>query len=664
MNLLTTIPAWAAGAEDSGLLALRSAPDSAKQLDSALLEQIQAELRQRLPIELLDPFAPAEQRYQAVIAALREAIQQAHASGSALDHLPSDSETLRQIYQQTIGWGPLQRYLDDPRIDEIKIIGSAILVQERGNPFTLASERFEHPDQPLARARLLAALLGVRLDQAHPQATLPLPHGARMHVTIPPLADQGGLICIRRGRQHAWHLSNLLEQGSISTDLAAILRLLIAARCSLLVVGATGSGKTTLLEALANTIPGDTHIITIEDLTREITIQRTALWTRELVDTSSDPLAFGRVAREALRQTPGYLIVGETRGCEAGAILAMANADRPVLTSLHARSCQAALERMALYASLPGGYLYQGRYEEALRDLVNGFDGIIRVDMIANRRVVSEIALTHGCIQQQGVLTPQLRPLAQLNLSHASPTWPTWDVYASATETELRLADRQPLPRALQQKLALLHYSRSTQPTLSLDLADQAHQHAEQALMAGDPLRALQILQAAWPATQAPRLLVLARRVLSYLPQRTMLHEQAQLHLNTCEQLIAQHEWDAADQCFRQCISQVAWAALAEPPQGWAALRQAIYTGRNAAQHADETCQIAERLIEQHQAWAALEQIQPHLQHDLSPALTQRLKTLHETAYQLLVAQGQGNVYVLNALQAQSIPADSASSTS
>ncbi|GAB4125150.1 MAG: hypothetical protein Fur005_28970 [Roseiflexaceae bacterium] len=660
MNLLTTIPTWAAGAEDPGLLALRSAPDSAKQLDPALLEQIQAELRQRLPIELLDPFAPAEQRYQAVIAALREAIQQAHASGSALDHLPSDSETLRQIYQQTIGWGPLQRYLDDPRIDEIKIIGSTILVQERGNPFTLASERFEHPDRPLARARLLAALLGVRLDQAHPQATLPLPHGARLHVTIPPLADQGGLICIRRGRQHAWHLADLLEQGSISTELAAILRLLIAARCSLLVVGATGSGKTTLLEALANTIPGDTHIITIEDLTREIAIQRTALWTRELVDTSSDPLAFGRVAREALRQTPGYLIVGETRGCEAGAILAMANADRPVLTSLHARSCQAALERMALYASLPGGYLYQGRYEEALRDLVNGFDGIIRVDMIANRRVVSEIALTQGCSSQQGVLTPQLLTLAQLNLSHASPTW---DMYASATETELRLANGQALPQALQQKLALLHYSRSTQPSLSLDLVDQAHQRAEQALMAGDPLRALQILQAVWPATQAPRLLVLARRVLSHLPQRTMLHEQARLHLSHCEQLIAQHEWDAADQGLHQCISQVAWAALAEPPLGWAALRQAIHTGRSTAQHAYETCQIAERLIEQRQAWAALDQIQPHLQHDLSPALTQRLKTLHETAYQLLVSQGQGNVYVLNALQAQSIPTDSASST-
>jgi Flp pilus assembly CpaF family ATPase len=651
MSLLTTIPAWAAGAEDPGLLALRPLTDPAKQIDPALLEQIQAELRQRLPIDLLDPFAPAEQRYQAVIAALRSAIQQAQTNGTALHGLPSDSQTLRQIYQQAIGWGPIQRYLDDPRIDEIKIIGTAILVQERGNPFTLASERFEHPDQPLARARLLAALLGVRLDQAHPQATLPLPHGARMHVTIPPLADQGGLICIRRGRQHAWQLSDLIEQGSISAEIAAILRLLIAARCSLLVVGATGSGKTTLLEALANTIPGDTHIITIEDLTREITIQRHALWTRELVDTSHDPLAFGRVAREALRQTPGYLIVGETRGNEAGAILAMANADRPVLTSLHARSCQAALERMALYASLPGSYLYQGRYEEALRDLVNSFDGIIRVDMIANRRVVYEIAVTQGCSVQHGVPTPQLLTLAQLNLSHAQPDW---NLFAQATATELRLTNGQALPAALQHKLAMLHYAQVTQPGLSLDRVDQAHQRAEQALMAGDPLRALQILQAAWPATQATRLLALARRAISHLPQRAALQQEAQHHLHTCEQQIARHAWDAAEHCFRHCTSQVAWAALAEPPQGWAALYQSIQVGRNAAQQASEACQIAERLIEQHQPWDALNHLQAHLHGDLNPPLAERLKALHETAYHQLVVQGQGNVYVLNALQARS----------
>ena len=72
----------------------------------------------------------------------------------------------------------------------------------------------------------------------------------------------------------------------------------------MLIAGRTGSGKTGLLEALANSWPGEAHTLTIEDHTMEIGIRRADLWTRELVDTQRDPLAFGRVAREALRQTP------------------------------------------------------------------------------------------------------------------------------------------------------------------------------------------------------------------------------------------------------------------------------------------------------------------------------------------------------------------------
>src|SRR6185436_13455679 len=165
---------------------------------------------------------------------------------------------------------------------------------------------------------------------------------------------------------------DVLKRGTLDDTVADLLTLFSRARCSMLIAGRTGSGKTGLLEALANSWPGDTQ---------------------------RDPLAFGRVAREALRQTPDLLLPGEIRGNEAGAILALILSDHPVISTLHARSCQEAIERFASCAALPGAYMYEGRREDALRDASMGFDVLIKVDFWEDtgRRLVSEIALLDSC---------------------------------------------------------------------------------------------------------------------------------------------------------------------------------------------------------------------------------------------------------------------------
>jgi hypothetical protein len=56
--------------------------------------------------------------------------------------VPTDDETLIALFAATLGWGPAQRYLDDPRVNEVKIIGKRIRVQEAGKPFVTAPEAF------------------------------------------------------------------------------------------------------------------------------------------------------------------------------------------------------------------------------------------------------------------------------------------------------------------------------------------------------------------------------------------------------------------------------------------------------------------------------------------------------------------------------------------
>ncbi|HEX9439607.1 MAG TPA: secretion system protein E, partial [Roseiflexaceae bacterium] len=154
----------------------------------------------------LDPFAPAVERNAEVIAVLRAAIAEHRQRGGVLARVPADDETLHALFAATLGWGPAQRYLDDLRVNEVKIVGRRIRVQEAGKPFVTAPESFSSTDEVQSRALLLASVLGVRLDAEIPQATLPVAHGTRMHVSIPPRTVEGALVCIRRGRREAWDM--------------------------------------------------------------------------------------------------------------------------------------------------------------------------------------------------------------------------------------------------------------------------------------------------------------------------------------------------------------------------------------------------------------------------------------------------------------------------
>jgi pilus assembly protein CpaF len=415
--------------EDGGLSALLGTTTDgvareAALTDSVVLQAVQDVLRTAFAVEerrhLLNPFASADERNAEVVRVLRDAIGGHRAHGGPLARVPSDDETLIALFARTLGWGPAQRYLDDGNVNEVKINGRVIQVQESGKPWVVVEEQFDTPDEVRDRTMLLASILGVRLDAEHPQETLPVTDGTRMHVTIAPRipASHGALVCIRRGRREAWELSDIRARGGLDDVLYDLLLLLAQARCSFLIAGRTGSGKTALLEALANSWPNRPHIITIEDQALEITIANTSQWTREQVNTQRDPSDFGRVAKEALRQTPGLLLPGETRGNEAGAILAMVLSDHPVITTLHARTCGEAVERFASFAAMPGAYMYDGRRLDALRDTAAGFDVVIKMDVWEELglRLITEIALLNGVAVEDGVLRPVLVSLAHVDV--------------------------------------------------------------------------------------------------------------------------------------------------------------------------------------------------------------------------------------------------------
>ncbi len=648
--------------EDGGLASLRFGGVVALSLDqvltdAAVLTAARDALRDSLSDDFLDPFAPAELRNQQVREVLRTAISHAQQYGGALAAVPDDVNVLMRLFSATVGWGPAQPYLDDPRVQEVQIIRTAIRAQEAGQPFVTVPDRFDSVAEVHNRATLLAARLNVKLDSANPQATIPLAHGTRMHVSIDPLiADKGILVCIRRGRTTAWDVQDILARGSINQTVADLLNLLCRAHCSFLIAGHTGSGKTALLEALANSWPGDPHILTIEDHTMEIVIRRTQTWTRELVDTRKDPRAFGKAAREALRQTPNLVTPGETRGEEAGAILSLVTSDHPVITTIHARTCADAAARFARCATLPGSYMYEGRFADALVDTCAGFEVVVKIESweALGRRLVTEIALLDGVCETTGGLRPVIIPLVQMHVNADGVV--TWECLAQpSADGNLVWSDGQDhTPASLGDKLCRVRAHAAVRLTTSLTVIATALRRADDLLLSGECERAMSTLIQAWHVRQDERLARLGQRAIALAP-RTFddLTQQARVAFASVQDLLQQRHWQAARERLGQLLKQADLAIAAMPVDGWSVLQSQIDQGVEQVALAGIAMRQADMALiggDVHTARQLLENLSIDVLPDDFHAPLLDLKV---QVYTHLVQRGEGSAQVLETLTTQ-----------
>lgn len=574
--------------EDGGLAALISGgrggatPPAERLRTPEVLAAAMEVLTQSIPTVFLDPFAPAAQRNPVVLAVLRRAIgEQVEAGRGPLRLIPTDEATLLALFRETLGWGPAQAYLDDERIQEVKINGTQIAVQEDGHDFVTVPERFADPRQVLTRAQLVASRLNVALDYRNPQGTLPLAHGTRMHVTVPPCTPEDtALVCIRRGRSSAWTLDESLRRGTCSQTVADLLRFFARAQCSFLIAGETGSGKTALLESIINSWPGQPHIITIEDNTQEIAVIHD-LWTRELVQTASEPGAFGRAAREALRQTPSVIAPGETRADEAGAILTLAVSGHAVITTLHAKSCQAAVLRFADCAAMPGAYVYAGRRTNALEDTCANVEVVIHIAKLDGRRFISEMALLDGTLgDHDGALRPHLVPLVEVVVGEDGQF--TWETRATAIgDTLLWTGDTDATPQSLAQKLRRLRAEGRVRaaPTTRAAATD-AIARAEQLMAAGQIDSALAALRRAWAERHDQRVVAAAARVLEADPVfMATAAAESMAQIQVLERLLARRAWRLARQRMDVVQRDLSLIAAVSPAGRWETIRQQITTG-------------------------------------------------------------------------------------
>ncbi len=255
-----------------------------------------------------------------------------------------------RIFHSFRGLDILQPLVDNPDITEIMINGHETIFIEQEGAVTRYEGRFESRQKLEDVIQAIVAKVNRVINESSPIVDARLPDGSRVHAVLPPISLGGPTLTIRKFPANPFTLSELINRGALSSDAAQLLIDLVRAKFNIFISGGTGSGKTTFLNALAQYIPVDERIITIED-SAELQIRGipnlVAMETRNANTEGRGEISIRDLIRASLRMRPNRIIVGEVRGKEALDMLqAMNTGHEGSLSTGHANSAADMLSRL------------------------------------------------------------------------------------------------------------------------------------------------------------------------------------------------------------------------------------------------------------------------------------------------------------------------------
>ena len=159
---------------------------------------------------------------------------------------------------------PVGELIDDPMVSEIMINGPyEIWIEKRGKIY-LSNCAFSSEHALRAALTNVAQFAGRHFGADFPILEAHLPDGSRIEAVLPPLAENGPIVAIRRFSKSTLTVEKLIEFGSITKEAAEYLKKAVAAKKNVVVSGGTGSGKTSLLGALSSFIRDSERIVVID----------------------------------------------------------------------------------------------------------------------------------------------------------------------------------------------------------------------------------------------------------------------------------------------------------------------------------------------------------------------------------------------------------------
>lgn len=304
----------------------------------------------------------------------------------------------------------LSEVADDPEVTEIMVNGPEHIFVERDGKLEEFQRSFSSGKKLEDVAQQIAAQANRRVNAANPIVDARLEDGSRVNIVLPPVALDGPVITIRRFGAEPISMEQLIRWGSITQEAAQFMKMLVICGYNIFISGGTGSGKTTFLGALAEYIPSQERVITIEDAAelRLVGVKNLVRLETRMANPEGDyAVTIRDLIRNALRQRPDRIIVGEIRSEEAFDMLNALNTGHDgSLSTGHGNSPRDMLSRIEMMV-LMGMDL---PLSAVRRQIASGLDILVHLGRLRDKsRRVLNIEEIVGVENERIVLNPIYR---------------------------------------------------------------------------------------------------------------------------------------------------------------------------------------------------------------------------------------------------------------
>lgn len=260
------------------------------------------------------------------------------------------------VYRDSIGFNEIEPILNDYFIEDIECNGLnfPLYIVHRKYQNIRTNVIFKHAQHLTDFVEKLAQKAGRYVSYAKPLLDGTLPDGSRVNATYTDdVTTRGPTFTIRKFTKDPWTPVSLIQFKTGTPETFAFLWLAIEHKFNIMTIGETASGKTTFMNAVLAFIPPEARVASIED-TRELNLAHDN-WlpsvTRSGFGAGATGTQFGEITlfdllRESFRQSPDYVVVGETRGAEASVLFQGMASGHPSYSTFHAASVATLVKRL------------------------------------------------------------------------------------------------------------------------------------------------------------------------------------------------------------------------------------------------------------------------------------------------------------------------------